>query len=83
MRAVEQGLPIVRSANAGISALVDPYGRVIDSLPLQERGVIDVRLPEALQPTLYARLGDLFLAFLLAAASAAAWYGRPPVNGRP
>ncbi|HAC59873.1 MAG TPA: apolipoprotein N-acyltransferase, partial [Rhodobiaceae bacterium] len=34
MRAVEQGLPIVRSANAGISALVDPYGRVIDSLPL-------------------------------------------------
>ncbi len=83
MRAVEQGLPIVRSANSGISALVDPYGRVIDSLPLQERGVIDVRLPEALQPTLYARLGDLFLAFLLAAASAAAWYGRPPVNGRP
>lgn len=83
MRAVEQGLPIVRSANSGISALIDPYGRVIESLPLHGRGVIDARLPAPLEPTLYARLGDLFLLFLLVAAGAAAWYGRPPANGRP
>lgn len=83
LRAVEQGLPIVRSANSGISALIDPYGRVLQSLPLHGRGVIDARLPAALEPTLYARLGDLFLLFLLVAAGAAAWYGRPAANGRP
>lgn len=78
MRAVEQGLPVVRSANSGISALVDPYGRVVKSLPLNGRGIIDTKLPSPLQPTLYARLGDLFLAFLMLAAIAAAWYGRRP-----
>lgn len=82
MRAVEQGLPLVRSANSGISAMIDPYGRVVESLPLHGRGVIDTQLPDALEPTLYARLGDLLLLFLLVAASAAAWYGRPPANGR-
>jgi apolipoprotein N-acyltransferase len=75
MRAVEQGLPVARSANSGISALVDPYGRVVKSLPLDGRGIIDAKLPAPLQPTLYARLGDLFLAFLMLAAVAAAWYG--------
>ena len=83
MRAVEQGLPIVRSANSGISALVDPYGRVVDSLPLHARGVIDVPLPAPLRPTLYARLGDLFLLLLLSAAGASAWFGRPVSNTRP
>lgn len=78
MRAVEQGLPVVRSANSGVSALIDPYGRTVKSLPLESRGVLDVKLPAPLQPTLYARLGDLFLAFLMLAAIAAAWYGRRP-----
>jgi len=83
MRAVEQGLPIIRSANSGISALVDPYGRVVDSLPLHARGVIDAPLPAPLRPTLYARLGDFFLFLLLVAAGAAAWYGRPLSHTRP
>ncbi|ABS65219.1 apolipoprotein N-acyltransferase [Parvibaculum lavamentivorans DS-1] len=82
LRAVEQGLPLVRAANSGISAVIDPYGRVLKSLPLDRRGVIDAALPAPLQPTLYARLGDFFLAFLLLAASAAAWYGRPRVKSR-
>src|SRR5690606_28007350 len=60
LRAVEQGLPIARAANSGISALVDPYGRVVESLPLDRQGVIDAVLPAPLAPTLYARLGDLF-----------------------
>jgi len=77
LRAVEQGLPLVRAANSGISAVIDPYGRVVKSLPLDARGVIDAALPAPLQPTLYARLGDLFLAFLLIAAAGAVWYGRP------
>ena len=57
MRAVEEGLPLVRAANTGISAIIDPYGRIIKSLPLGTAGVIDGDLPAALPPTLYAKGG--------------------------
>ena len=59
MRAVEQGLPLVRDANDGISAIVDPYGRVIASLGLEKVGVVDGPLPAALPPTPYVRWGDM------------------------
>jgi apolipoprotein N-acyltransferase len=58
VRAIELGLPLVRAANTGISAIVDPLGRVVASLPLGAEGVLDARLPQALPPTLYARIGD-------------------------
>ncbi|HVJ55105.1 MAG TPA: apolipoprotein N-acyltransferase [Aliidongia sp.] len=59
LRAVEEGLPLVRSANGGISGVVDPYGRRIVTLPLGTTAALDVKLPEALpEPTLYARFGD-------------------------
>jgi apolipoprotein N-acyltransferase len=55
MRAAEQGVPLVRVANTGISAVVDSYGRILDSLPLGEQGVLDSPLPQALkQPTFFA-----------------------------
>ena len=57
-RAVEQGLPLVRAANTGVSAIVDPYGRIAAALSLGEMGVIDGLLPAPLEPTLYARHGD-------------------------
>ncbi|MDV7272278.1 apolipoprotein N-acyltransferase [Thioclava sp. A2] len=57
-RAIEQGLPLMRSANTGISAAVDPRGRVTASLGMGAQGVIDVPLPVALPKTTYARLGD-------------------------
>lgn len=59
IRAIEQGLPVVRAANTGISAVIDAQGRTIASLPMGAHGHIDAALPVALRPTLYARAGDL------------------------
>jgi apolipoprotein N-acyltransferase len=59
MRAIEQGLPIVRAANTGISAVIDPVGRVVARLGLGIEGVLDAGLPQAGAPTIYARVGDL------------------------
>ncbi|MEJ5080320.1 MULTISPECIES: apolipoprotein N-acyltransferase [unclassified Ochrobactrum] len=50
VRSVEQGLPLVRAANNGISAVVDAYGRIIQELPLDAVGVIDAYLPEERVP---------------------------------
>ena len=59
MRAVEEGLPLVRAANNGISAAIDGYGRILARLDLNARGTVDVALPAALAPPPYARLGDM------------------------
>ncbi len=59
MRSIEQGLPLARSGNTGISAMIDPMGRVITALDLGSQGHIDVDLPAALPPTFYARFGNL------------------------
>ncbi len=67
LRAVEQGLPLARAANTGISAMIDPFGQLFATIALNREGVIDTRLPQALPPTLYARFGDwLFLVLLIA-----------------
>lgn len=58
IRAIEEGLPLVRAANNGISAVVDPFGRIVAELPLGAEGVLDARLPQAAGRTIYARLGD-------------------------
>jgi apolipoprotein N-acyltransferase len=59
LRAIEQGLPMVRVANTGVSAMIDPYGRITASLPLGAEGALDAILPPALAPTLYVHFGDL------------------------
>ena len=68
VRAIEEGLPLVRAANTGISAVIDPFGRVIRSLPLGVDGVIDSPLPQPIVRTLYARLGDWAVGAMAAAA---------------
>jgi apolipoprotein N-acyltransferase len=58
LRAIEEGLPLVRAANTGISAVIDPSGRIVARLGLGVEGVLDSTLPSALPPTIYARIGD-------------------------
>ena len=56
--AIAEGLPLVRAANTGISAVIDPAGRITASLPLGAEGVLDAGLPRAIEPTPYVRFGD-------------------------
>ena len=63
--AIAEGLPLVRAANTGISAVVDPVGRIVNYLPLGAEGVLDSALPTALAPTLYVMVGDYALILLL------------------
>ena len=68
VRAIEEGLPLVRAANTGISAVVDPVGRIIDALPLGIDGVIDAPLPRPIGAPIYARVGDVPAAMMVAVA---------------
>jgi apolipoprotein N-acyltransferase len=76
LRAIEEGLPLIRVANTGISAIVDPYGRIIESLPLGVEGVIDGRLPLAAPVTFFARKGWIVFPILWTLALALAVLGR-------
>ncbi len=58
LRAIEQGLPAVRAANTGISAVIDPNGRILTQLSLNETGFFDANLPARHAPTLYSRTGN-------------------------
>ncbi len=75
LRAIELGVPLVRDANSGISAVVDGLGREIVAAPLGAEGVLDAELPEALAPTWQSRLGSIGAALIgsafLAVAAAA------------
>jgi len=63
--AIGEGLPLARAANSGISAVIDPVGRIVNSLPLGVEGVLDSSLPSALEPTFYLRYGNYSLIFAL------------------
>jgi apolipoprotein N-acyltransferase len=68
LRAIEEGLPLVRAANTGISVVTDPLGRIVAQLDLGVEGVLDSRLPSAIPPTPYARAGDIPAAIIVAIA---------------
>ncbi len=66
LRAIEEGLPVVRATPTGVSGIIDARGNVLASVPKHEQGVIDARVPPAATPTLFARLGN-WLPFIFAA----------------
>ena len=65
LRSIEEGLPMIRAANTGISAVIDAYGRILASLEMEREGVVDLALPPPRAATLYARWHDWTLLFLL------------------
>jgi apolipoprotein N-acyltransferase len=74
LRAIEQGLPLARAANTGVSAMIDPLGRVTAQIELGQAGYVDAVLPAPRQRTLYTKWGDwplLTVALLLLLASSA------------
>ncbi len=82
LRAIEEGLPVLRSTPTGISAVIDSRGRLLASLPWRRPGAIEARLPAAARPTPFARIGNilpllfaLFLAALTIAVRRKARYG--------
>lgn len=76
LRAVEEGVPVVRAANTGISAIVDPYGRVVASLPVGAEGVLDSALPRHLsERTPFENYGTFLSVTLLLLCAGAALIG--------
>jgi apolipoprotein N-acyltransferase len=82
VRAAEEGLPIVRAANTGVSAVIDPFGRIVTSLGLGETGIVDAPLPQPLAPTLYTFVGDaIFAALLIALTGVGLFFYRSAQQG--
>jgi apolipoprotein N-acyltransferase len=81
LRSVEEGLPMIRAANTGISAVIDAYGRILASLGMEQEGVIDHRLPPSREATPYSRWGDwtlLLLVVFFAGTLLGGRFGQPP-----
>lgn len=80
LRAIEEGLPVVRATPTGISAIIDSDGRILASIPQHKAGRIDMALPPARVPTLFALYGNrlplFFAALLLFTAIAIGRYRR-------
>jgi apolipoprotein N-acyltransferase len=85
VRAIEEGLPVARDANTGISAVIDPMGRIVAELGSGRVGVVDSPLPVALPETLFAKFGETgFVLMLIFCAAAGLFWpaatGRRPVR---
>jgi apolipoprotein N-acyltransferase len=76
VRAIELGLPFVRAANTGISAVIDSRGRILDHLPLGVAGKLDAALPGSLPPTIYSKTGDWPILFVVVLGLAIVTYRR-------
>jgi apolipoprotein N-acyltransferase len=84
LRAVEMRSTVVRGANTGISAVIDPAGRVVESLPVFTEGTLRVEVAAAGAPPLYARTGDapLVIALVMVAAGLSGRVAAPGARPR-
>jgi len=76
VRAIEEGLPVARDANTGITAVIDPLGRVTAQLAAGKVGVLDAKLPRALPETWFARFGEWGFVLMLFGCVAAGFSPR-------
>ena len=76
IRAVEEGLPVVRVANTGVSGVIDSWGRVRTSLDLGQRGFIDAALPKPIEPTAFSKTGNLPVLIVVLLIVCWRWYAR-------
>jgi apolipoprotein N-acyltransferase len=76
LRTIEEGLPLVRAANNGISAVVDPLGRIVRIRELGTDGVIDANLPQSIPPTVYTRFRDAPVLLTILVLAFACFYAR-------
>jgi apolipoprotein N-acyltransferase len=82
VRAIEEGLPVARAANTGISAVIDPMGRIVAKLGSGKLGVVDSALPQALAETFFARFGEWSFLLLLIAALVTGLFAPAATAGR-
>jgi apolipoprotein N-acyltransferase len=82
-RTIEEGLPMIRAANTGVSAVIDAYGRVLAALDMEREGVIDHALPPARAATPYGRWHDWLLLLLVCLLALPAAFIRPKMNASP
>lgn len=80
LRAIESGLPLLRAANTGVSAVIDARGGIGASLGMKQMGFLDAALPGALPPTPYARFGIWPAVLLWGFAALLLLYRRPNAN---
>jgi apolipoprotein N-acyltransferase len=73
VRAIEEGIPVLRAANTGISAIIDPLGRITAELGLGKMGIVDGALPAAIEPTPYSRHHEWWFWFMVCACVASTW----------
>lgn len=82
VRAIEEGLPIARAANTGVSAVIDPMGRIVAELGSGKVGVVDSALPVALPETFFAKSGETLFILMLIFAGAAGLFWPRATSGR-
>ena len=81
-RAVENRKPLLVAANTGISAVIDPVGRITGHLTLGSEGVLDSGLPTAIALPLFTRIGDIPVAIIVALSALIAIRRRRAVKMR-
>ena len=80
IRAIEYGLPVIRVANTGISAIIDANCKVVESLSVNKSGYLDSFIPSRKQSTVYGLFGDLVFLSLILLAMAVAFIIKKFIN---